>query len=161
MPVIESTKDTTDLTLTIVSEFAASPERVWQVWEDPRQLERWWGPPEWPATFYEHNFREGEGSKYFMTGPDGAKMHGWWTFNSISPIQSLSIDDGFADEHGEPSGEHGTTSMVATLRASATGTRMTVTSQFESLDQLEEMIAMGMEQGMTLALGQLDEILAG
>ncbi len=45
MTVISSHKDPEALTLTIVAEFNAGAERLWQVWEDPRQLERWWGPP--------------------------------------------------------------------------------------------------------------------
>ena len=51
MTVISSQKDLDALTLTIVAEFDADAARIWQVWEDPRQLERWWGPPTWPATF--------------------------------------------------------------------------------------------------------------
>lgn len=160
MPVIECTKDPKNFTMTIVSDFSADPTRVWQLWDDPRQLERWWGPPEWPATFYEHDFVEGGRSKYFMTGPDGTKMHGWWKFVAIEAQVSLQVEDGFADDNGEPSGDHGTTTMFATLEPSDLGTRMTMCSQFESLEQLEEMLEMGMQEGMIAALGQIDEILA-
>src|SRR3712207_7455265 len=48
-------KDLEALTLTAESEFDATPERVWQLWADPRQLERWWGPPGYPATFDKHD----------------------------------------------------------------------------------------------------------
>ena len=71
MTVISTTKDPTRLTLTIVADFDASPDRVWEVWEDPRQLERWWGPPTYPATFTRHDFVVGGESRYFMTGPTG------------------------------------------------------------------------------------------
>ena len=160
MPVIETVKDVDTLTMTIVSEFSADPARVWQVWEDPRQLELWWGPPEWPATFSEHNFTVGGHSRYYMTGPDGTKMHGWWEFTAINAPESLSIDDGFADDNGEPSGDHGTTKMTASLEPIVAGTRMSISSHFESLEQLDEMLAMGMEEGMRLALGQIDGLLA-
>ncbi len=161
MPVIDTIKDTDALTMTIVSELAAEPARVWQLWEDPRQLELWWGPPTWPATFHYYDFVKGGNAKYYMTGPEGTKMHGWWEFTSVDAPRSLGIDDGFADDSGEPTGEHGMTKMVATLEPSAAGTRMTMSSQFESLEQLEEMLAMGMEEGMREALGQIDAILAG
>lgn len=161
MPVTDIVKNANTFTMTVVSEFAADPTRVWQMWEDPRQLERWWGPPEWPATFYDHDFTVGGHSKYYMTGPDGTKMHGWWEFTAISSPQSLSIEDGFADDNGEPTGEHGTTTMTATLEPSLGGTRMTLSSQFESAQHLEEMLAMGMEEGLRGALGQIDGILAG
>ena len=78
MTVISTHKDTENLTLTFVAEFAADVERVWQVWEDPRQLERWWGPPTWPATFVRHELVAGGESRYYMTGPEGEKARGWW-----------------------------------------------------------------------------------
>lgn len=160
MPVVKTSKDADALSMTMVAEFSATPERVWQVWEDPRQLERWWGPPTWPATFYQHDFTVGGGSKYYMTGPDGTQAHGWWTFTAIDSPRSLNFDDGFADDNGEPSGDLGVTRMTATLEQSEAGTRMTILSQFESTEQLQEMLAMGMEEGMQQAIGQIDAILA-
>ena len=59
MPVIDVHKDTEALTLTFVAEFAADVERVWEVWADPRQLERWWGPPSHPATVVDHDLVAG------------------------------------------------------------------------------------------------------
>ncbi len=79
MTVVSSHKDPQALTLTFVAEFDASVERVWQVWQDPRQLERWWGPPGWPATFERHDFVVGGRSRYYLTGPGGEKSRGWWT----------------------------------------------------------------------------------
>ena len=102
MPVISTHKDVENLTLTFVAEFDADVKRVWQLWEDPRQLERWWGPPTWPATFERHEFVEGGGSHYFMTGPDGTRVHGWWTITSIEAPNRFAFDDGFANEDGSP-----------------------------------------------------------
>ena len=63
MTVISTTKDPESLTLTLVAEFDSAPERVWTVWEDPRKLEQWWGPPTWPATFTRHDFVVGGESR--------------------------------------------------------------------------------------------------
>ena len=49
----------------------APPERVWDLWADPRKLERWWGPPFWPATFTAHDLAPGSHVEYHMTGPTG------------------------------------------------------------------------------------------
>ena len=57
MPVIDAITDLEALTLTFVTEHDAPVERVWLLWADPRQLERWWGPPGWPATVTEHIYR--------------------------------------------------------------------------------------------------------
>ena len=55
MTVTAVHKDADALTMTLTAEFDAPPERVWDLWADPRQLERWWGPPGWPATFTSHD----------------------------------------------------------------------------------------------------------
>lgn len=160
MTVISSHKDAEALSLTIVAEFDASIERMWQIWEDPRQLERWWGPPTWPATFVKHEFEAGGSAHYFMTGPDGEKMHGWWSFTTVEAPSRIEFDDGFADENGEPAGDMGTVHGLVTLEDADNRTRMTMMSTFESAEQLEQMVDMGMEEGIKQAMGQIDTILA-
>jgi uncharacterized protein YndB with AHSA1/START domain len=160
MTVLRTTPDTDARTLTVVAEFAATPSRVWQLWSDPRQLERWWGPPTWPATFVEHELVPGGSARYFMTGPEGEQAHGWWTFLSVDEPRSLELEDGFADEHGQPSPEMPTTRMQMRLAEGGAGTQMTLVSQFASVEQMEQMVSMGMVEGLTQALGQIDEILA-
>ena len=59
MTVTAVHKDPRRLTLTVEAEFDASAERVWQLWADPRQLERWWGPPTYPATVTTHDLAPG------------------------------------------------------------------------------------------------------
>ena len=59
MTVTDIRKDSKSRTMTLEAEFPASPERVWQLWADPRQLERWWGPPTYPATVDAHDLRPG------------------------------------------------------------------------------------------------------
>lgn len=160
MTVVESVKDVEDLTLTITAEFAAPVERVWRIWADPRQLERWWGPPTWPATFEEHEATVGARSSYVMTGPDGEKARGYWRVTRVEEPTRFEFDDGFADEDGNPVDSLGTTHAVVTLAEVDGRTRMIVRSTFESLEQLEQMVQMGMEEGMTQAMGQIDALLA-
>ena len=159
MSVISTQKDPEKLTLEFVAEFAAPVQRVWQIWEDPRQLERWWGPPTWPATFTRHELSVGGESRYDMSGPNGEKAGGWWKTTAVNAFSLLEFDDGFAGEDGEPSGFLGTTHCVVTLEQVGEVTRMVTTSHFESLEQLEEMAKMGMQEGMALAMGQIDALL--
>jgi uncharacterized protein YndB with AHSA1/START domain len=161
MSIVSSTQDPEALTLTIVTELAAPPERVWQVWSDPRQLERWWGPPTWPATFEEHDVVVGGGSHYYMTGPEGEKARGWWRFLALDEPRILEFEDGFANESGEPNPQLPTTRGRVELEETAGGTRMTVTSRFATVEQMEQLVKMGMVEGMTLAMGQIDQLLAG
>lgn len=160
MTVISTTTDTQALSLVVVAELAAPPATVWQVWSDPRKLERWWGPPEWPATFVDHDPRVGGRSSYFMTGPDGTKAHGWWEFTAVDEHRSFAFDDGFADDTGRPADGMPVTRAHVTFEEIPAGTRMTITSTFPTLEALEQLVAMGMVEGLTGALGQIDAILA-
>ena len=160
MTVVSSTKDPEALRLTIVSELAAQPSRVWELWSDPRQLERWWGPPTWPATFVEHKLVEGGSTSYYMTGPDGSKAHGWWAVTAVDEPRSIAFDDGFSDDAGRPNPDMPTIQMRVDLEAIGAGTRMTITSTFASVEQMEKLVTMGMAEGMTEALGQVDALLA-
>lgn len=160
MTVVDTVKDTQALTMTITVDLAAPPERVWRLWSDPRQLERWWGPPTWPATFVEHDFVEGGAARYYMTGPDGEKAGGWWRILRIDEPRSLEFEDGFSDDAGAPDPSRPTTHGRVELTAAGSGTRMTITSRFASAEDMDQVLAMGMEEGMVGALGQIDAILA-
>jgi uncharacterized protein YndB with AHSA1/START domain len=160
MSVISSTKNLEALSLTLVAEFNAGVERVWQLWEDPRQLERWWGPPTYPATFERFDFEPGGKAGYYMTGPEGEKARGWWRFTAIQAPNRLEFDDGFADDDGAPVEAIGTGHATVTLEEIGDRTRMTILSTFESEEQMNNMVEMGMEEGMKDAVGQIDAIIA-
>jgi len=161
MAFIESIKDLEALTLTVYAELAATPERVWRLWEDPRQLERWWGPPGYPATFSRHDFAVPGRSIYYMTSPEGERHYGWWNYRSIAAPHALEIEDGFGDAEGNVAPDMPEPG-VFTVAIEPIGdvTRMTITSRFTRLEHLEELVAMGQVEGMTLAMGQIDAILA-
>ncbi len=160
MTVIDVTKDPASRSLTITSEFDATPERVWRLWAEPAQLNRWWGPPGWPATFVDHDLSPGGDVRYYMTGPDGEKAGGWWRVNVVEPPHRLEVTDGFADESGNRNDAMPTVEMVVTIAESGGRTRMTIASTYSTLEDMEKVIAMGMEEGITLALGQIDALLS-
>jgi len=161
MPVTDLTRDLDALQLVVTAEYDASVERCWQLWADPRQLERWWGPPVYPATFVAHDFTPGAFCTYFMTGPEGDQPHGWWRVLAVDAPHSLEVEDGFGDEPGN-AGDLPVMRMRAELRErDGGGTRMTVTSTFASREAMEQVIEMGMEEGIREAAQQIDGILAG
>jgi uncharacterized protein YndB with AHSA1/START domain len=162
MSVTSVEKDPVALTLTITSELAAPVARAWQLWADPRQLERWWGPPTWPATFVDHDLSPGARVTYFMTGPDGSKGHGYWDVVAVDPPRRLEVTDGFADDDGEPSDVAEPGSMVVTLAETpdGAGTVMVIESRFPSAEAMQQLLEMGQEEGMVQALSQVEAILA-
>jgi uncharacterized protein YndB with AHSA1/START domain len=76
MTVTSVTKDAARLTMSIAVDLDVPVSRAWELWADPRQLERWWGPPTYPATFVDHDLTVGGTCTYFMTGPEGDQPHG-------------------------------------------------------------------------------------
>src|SRR5947209_881026 len=160
MTVLSVDLDAGTLTLTIVSEFDDPAERVWRVWADPRTLERWWGPPSFPATVIDHDLTPGGRVTYFMTGPDGEEHHGWWRVTAVDPPHSLTFEDGFADTSGQPDGDLPTTSVDVRLSTRGAGTTMTIITRFASIADMERIIATGTDEGMALAVGQIDALLA-
>ncbi len=161
MTVTTVHKDPEALTMALTAEVDASVERAWRLWADPRQLERWWGPPSHPATFVDHDLTPGGRVTYFMTGPDGEKYHGWWEVLAVDAPRRLEVRDGFADENGTPNEEMPTMRVVVTLTEMAGGgTRMVVETHFPSTEAMEQVLSMGAEEGMIQAMSQIPAILA-
>jgi len=160
MTVVSTVTDPKALSLTVVAQFAASADQVWAIWEDPRQLERWWGPPAYPATFTRHDFEVGGESRYHMTGREGDTSHGWWRMFVIDEPRRLEFANGLAGDDGEPI--PGVEPMAAhvTIEPFDSGTRMTALTTFVDVAQMEKMLAMGMAEGMSQAVGQIDHLLA-
>jgi uncharacterized protein YndB with AHSA1/START domain len=159
MTVVSSEKDVENLTLTIVAEFDASRERVWEVWEDAHKLERWWGPPTFPATFTRHEFVVGGQSRYHMSGPQGETPRGWWRIDAIEKPSRIEFANGLASDDGEPAPGVEPMPTHVTFETTDAGTRMTVVTNFVDVAQMERMIEMGMQEGMSLAIGQIDGLL--
>jgi uncharacterized protein YndB with AHSA1/START domain len=161
MSTVDITKDLENATLVVTSVFAASPDRVWQLWADPRQLERWWGPDPYPATVVDHDLRPGGHVSYYMTGPEGDQHKGYWRVTEVDPPRRLAFTDGFADDDGEPNDDLPVSRAVVTIeRVDEATTRMAITSTYDTTADLEQVLAMGMEQGIRAAVEQIDALLA-
>ena len=133
---------------------------MWQLWADSRKLERWWGPPSYPATVEKHDLSPGGDVTYFMTGPDGEQPRGWWRVTSVNPPKSLEFTDGFANQDGTPNVDMPITRAYAARRAQrrhpdgvAFGLRVP--------EQMEQLVSMGVVEGLQQAVGQMDALLAG
>jgi uncharacterized protein YndB with AHSA1/START domain len=160
MPVTSVTSDKEALTLTVIGEYPVSVERLWEAYADPRQLEKFWGPETWPATFTRHDMTVGGRSEYSMTGPDGSTSRGWWRFLAVEPGRRFEVEDGFSHEDGRPNDDMPSMRMLFTFEPTATGSRFTSVTHFASLEAMERLVAMGMVEGLRSALGQLDRVLA-
>jgi uncharacterized protein YndB with AHSA1/START domain len=158
MPVTDVDKDVNALTMTITAEFDADAERLWELWADPRQLERWWSPPSHSSTFVDHELTVGARTTYFMTGPDGSEHHGRWRIEEVEPPHRLRLSDDVVDDEGKPE-DGGPAAMTVTI-AEADGTAtMSVQTHFADRESMEQTIEGGFEQGLIETLKQIDPLL--
>jgi uncharacterized protein YndB with AHSA1/START domain len=158
MPIREVISNADALTLTVIAEFPVPVSRLWEAYADPRQLEKFWGPREWPATFLRHDMAVGGESHYVMNGPDGMQSRGWFRFLAVEPNKQFEVQDGFADETGAPNFNMPTMRMVFAFDATESGSRMTSTTYFTSLETMEQLVQMGMLEGMRSAMAQIDDV---
>ncbi|MEJ1089767.1 SRPBCC family protein [Microbacterium sp. Mu-80] len=159
MPVIDINTDTENLTMTVTAEFAAPIERVWHAYSDPRQLERFWGPPGWPARFETWNHTIGGRADYSMSGPRGETSRAYWEFLEINEPRGFSVLDGFRDDDGNPTADLPAMRMDFTFESAGEGTRMVTSSRFDSLEALQQVIDMGVIEGTRMAMAQIDAVL--
>lgn len=160
MPITSVASNADALTLTVVGDYPVPVERLWQAYADPRQLEKFWGPESWPATFTRHDMAVGGRSAYYMTGPDGSQSHGWWRFTAIEPHRRIELEDGFSHEDGRPNDAMPSMRMTFTFEPTSSGSRFTSVTHFPSVEAMEQLVEMGMVEGTKSAMGQLDTVLA-
>lgn len=160
MPVTSVEKDLDALTMTIVADFPVSVRRLWDAYVDPRQIEKFWGPVGWPATFTRHDVTPGGFSHYYMSGPEGERSPGYWEWLTVDPGRSFEVLDGFTGDDGEPNRDMPTTRMAMAFSGDKAASRLTTTTFFNSLEELEKLLEMGVEEGTRSAMSQIDDVVA-
>ena len=152
MPITDVSSNPETMTLTVVGDYPCTVERLWDAYADPRQLEKFWGPETWPATFTRHDMAVGGRSHYYMTGPEGEQSHGYWEFLAIDAPKRIEVRDGFADASGVPNSTMPSMRMVITFESTDAGSRFTNVTHFNSVETMEKLVSMGMIEGMKSAV---------
>jgi uncharacterized protein YndB with AHSA1/START domain len=160
MGITSVEKDYDNLTVTLIADFEAPVDQVWELWSDPRKLERWWGPPGYPATVENHDLSQGGEVAYRMTGPEGDVHHGRWSVTAVDPPASLEFTDACADEDGTRIADTPVSTISVRLTERRGGTRMEMRASFESREDLEKVVDTGTVDGWQQAVNQMDVLLA-
>ena len=74
--------------------------------------------------------------------------------------RTFEVEDGFADDTGAPNPDLPVTTMRVVLAEEDGVTRVVITSTFPSIEAMEQLISMGVDEGLREAMGQMDAILA-
>lgn len=160
MSVTSVEKDPEALTMTVTADLDATVERAWQLWADPRQFEKWWGPPGYPATVVNHDLRAGGRITFFMTGPEGERHDSTWEVIAADPPHHLVLRDGDVDDDGRPTDGNAMTAMIITLDdREGGGTVMAIRTNFDSQAGMEQVLGTGVEEGMLMVFSQIDAVL--
>ncbi len=160
MPTTSVHTDPEELTMTLVAEFPVPVERLWGAFADPRQLERFWGPPGFPATFTSFDLRPGGRADYRMTSPQGERFLSLWRISEVDEQRRIVFEDLFSTEDGAVDEAMPGSETVLSFERVGDGSRVTVLTSFGSSADLDRMLEMGMLEGYTQAFGQLDTVLA-
>jgi uncharacterized protein YndB with AHSA1/START domain len=161
MSVTTVEKDPEALTMTVTARLDATVERAWQLWADPGQFERWWGPPDYPVTVVDHDLRAGGRITFFMSGPEGERHDSSWKIIAADPPRHLELRDADVDDDGRPNDGNSMTGIVITIDERDGGdVMMVIRIHFDSQTGMEEVLAMGIEEGMRTVFSQMGAVLA-
>lgn len=153
-------KDLPNKKIIVTRFFNAPPEKVWSAWTESALLEQWWAPKPYKARTKSMDFSVGGRWLYAMVGPDNSEMWCKVEFAAIDAPKSFEVRNMFCDEDGNTSGDHPAMYWKNAFEASGSGTKVIIDISFETTEALEQIIAMGFQEGFTAALGNLDELFA-
>ena len=153
------TKDLASRKLHVTREFDAPVDKVWRAWTEASLLDKWWAPKPWKAETKTMDFKDGGFWLYCMAGPNGEASWCRVNFSRITPQQNFSTDTSFCDEGGNILDSFPTMHWHIEFKATVTGAKVEIAITFDTDDDLEKIIGMGFEDGFTMGLGNLDELL--
>jgi uncharacterized protein YndB with AHSA1/START domain len=147
-------------TVNVKREFAASIAMVWEAWTNPEILDLWWAPKPWKTETVSMNFREGGTWLYYMQGPENERHYCKNDYKTIEVQKSFSGLDAFCDENGITNEEFPRTLWKNDFSQEGDKTTVNIVAKYETLEDLEKIIAMGFKEGFSMALENLDDYLA-
>jgi uncharacterized protein YndB with AHSA1/START domain len=146
-------------TLTVKREFAADRQSVWDAYTKSDLLDKWFAPKPLTTKTKSMDFSEGGHWIYAMVEPNGTEYWGRMDYEKIQPIEYYMGWDGFCDESGVLNPELPRARWDVSFVDLDGNTLVETLVSYGSLADLETVIQMGMEQGLTSTLERLDELL--
>lgn len=162
------TKDFDNNTLIVERTFDAPIGRVWDAYADREQFCKWWGPEGWETTVKEFDFVPGGRNHYCMKCVDenqdewfNQQSWGMMVFEQVDKPSGFTYKDYFSDADGTLNTDMPTTTTIMNFVEQDGKTTMTSRSVVESKEQLEQLVTMGMIEGLTSSLDKLERHVEG
>jgi PhnB protein len=152
-------KDLENKKLTIVREFDAPLDLVWEAWTTAEILDQWWAPKPFHAETRTMDFRVGGKWLYAMMGPEGLAAWCRVDFTVIEPQDRFAVRNMFCDENGVPNPAFPVMDWDNRFSQAEGVTTVRVELRFEKEADMEMIIQMGFKEGFAAGLGNLDEYL--
>lgn len=152
--------ETRERELIVTRTFEAPRTLVFEAYSDCRHLMQWWGPGEWPLVSCDMDFREGGTWQYCMKGPEGDLSCGKAVYQEIRKPEKIVYTDYFTDEEGTVNEEMPAVQNTVTFADQDGKTVLTARTLFETPDALQSTLDMGVIEGFTITLDQLEAHLA-
>ena len=144
-------------TVSIIKEFAAGLDLVWDAYTRAELLDQWWAPKPWMSRTKVLDFRVGGRRFYAMVSPEGDERWAIQKYTSITPKTNFKLFNAFADEHENP--ELPGSEWDLNFSEQDGTTKVSVSIHNESLERMERMIEMGFKEGTMMQLKNLEELL--
>ncbi len=152
-------KDLKEKSILVSREFNAPVELVWRAFTESEILDQWWAPAPWRAETKFQDFSVGGFWLYAMVSPENEKHWGRMNYLSIDTHKNFHLEDVFCDEDGNPNLELPVSKGSNEFTATATGTLVEFKMSYSTEEQLQKIIEMGFEQGITACLEQLNQLI--
>ena len=155
--LFDFTVDKATKTVFITREFDADLSLVWDAFTKPEILDQWVAPKPWTSKTKFMDFKVGGRRFYAMVSPEGHEHWSIQKYTSISPKTNFKMFNAFADNDENP--ELPGSDWDYTFSEQDGKTKVSITIYNESLARMEKMIEMGFQEGFTMTLNYLENLL--
>ncbi|WP_343660328.1 SRPBCC domain-containing protein [Chryseobacterium sp.] len=152
-------KDFDELSTYVMKMYKADVLTVWNYFTKAELLDKWWGPKPWKCETVSQDFREGGVWFYAMVGPNGEKGYSRSEYGEITEHRSFDWMSAFCDEKGNINEDFPMSKWLIGFTGVEEGTKVTINIHYQSQDVMKKMMDMGFEQGFTMGLNQLEELI--
>ena len=152
-------KDFKEKSILVSREFKTTLKNIWKGFTDSEILDQWWGPSPWHAETKSMNFTVGGFWLYAMVGPEGEKHWGRMNYSEIDLHKSFNIEDVFCDENGKVNPELPASKGQILFTETKNGVHVDFKMMYPTKDDLQKLVEMGFEEGITIGMDQLDSFI--